>query len=481
MKRLQGLVFISIIVLISACTKIKTTDIGSGLIPPVDGVLTKDTIIDVTAKNAGIDSIRVLIDEDHVMGYMNDPLFGKTTAKINFQVRPSFFPYSFEVRKDSLHLDSVVLVLAYDGVYGDSTLPLSLRAYEIANDEEFRNDTVYLNTKDFELAGEITENHIPKTVDVRKLQDSVYYFQDSGINQIRLRLSPALGQRLLNYDSTNAYLSDSTLKNYFRGIQVAADAGIGNALLKINILDANTKLALYYRYDMPDSAGKQRAAVRYFTVNSTTSAHSNYIKRDYSGAQIASYFPSSNAKDSLLFLQTGPGVFANVNIDTTLNNFPNVIVHRAELIVDQIPDLTYLSDKTFPVPDLFLAGYSPDSLRRFALYPDVQLTSTGANYAEFGSIPVLQTDNATNTTYYSYHFDISRYIQNIVTKQGQNYPLVLFAPYNQYINPVVNTRLYLPISATPLNAAACGRIRVAGGSINNPHKMRLHIIYSLVQ
>lgn len=485
MKSRIGLIFSFIILLLSACTKIKTTDIGSGLIPPVDGVLTKDTIIDVTTKNAGFDSTRVGISEDHVVGYLNDPLFGKTYAKINFQASPSFFPYSFEVRKDSLHLDSVVLVLGYDGAWGDTNQNLSLHAYEIASNQEFRNDTVYLNTNDFATSAELTENNAAKIVDIKRLKDSGYYFQDSGINQIRLRLNPSFGQRLLNtYDSTNAYLSDSAFKLAFKGFQIAADPGVGNALLKINLLSADTKLALYYKYDRRDSVGKQTAAVKYFTVKSITtanaSAHSNYIKRDYSGTQVENYYPSPHTNDSLLFLQTGPGIYASVNIDSGISSFPNVIVHRAELIVDQVPDQLYSSDNTFSPPYLFLAGYREDSARRFALYPDVQFASGSSNYGDFGSIPFLQTDNGSN--YNTYRFNITRYIQNIFSHQTQNFPLVLFAAYNQYVYLAENSGLVSSISyPDPLNAAACGRVRVAGGSIASPHKMRLHIIYSLAQ
>lgn len=483
MKRSIALIF-SFIVFITACTKIKTTEIGSGLIPPVDGVLTKDTIIDVTAKNGGIDSVRVGLAEDHVIGYVNDPLFGKTYAKINLQLTPAFFPYSFEVHKDSLHLDSVVLVLDYDGVWGDTTQNIALRAYELQLNQEFKPDTIYLNTVDFATSSEVTENNTAKLVDVRRLKDSVYYFQDSGVNQIRIRLNSSLGQKFLNFDSTNAYKSDSTFRLAFKGLQVAADAGIGNALLKINLLDPNTKLALYYKYDRRDSAGKQTAAVKYFTAKSDFStAHSNYIKRDYSGSQAENYFPSPHAKDSLLFIQTGPGIYSSVKIDDGINSFPNVIVHRAELIVDQVPDQTSSFDELFTPPYLFLSGYSLDSSRRFALYPDVQFSSSsGSNFSTFGSIPFKQVDNSNGGSYYTYRFNITRYIQNIFTHQTQNYPLVLFGAYNQYLYMTENTTSTGPISyPDPLNPVACGRVRVAGGSINNPHKMRLHIIYSLVQ
>jgi hypothetical protein len=42
-------IFIFGVVLIAffGCTRITSTDIGAGLIPPIDGVITKDTLLDL--------------------------------------------------------------------------------------------------------------------------------------------------------------------------------------------------------------------------------------------------------------------------------------------------------------------------------------------------------------------------------------------------------------------------------------------------
>ncbi len=90
------LYFISILAVISACTKIVTSDVGSGLIPQVDGVTTKDTILEVFTKNAGEDTARIGLFDDHILGYTEDPLFGTTRADINVQLYPVSFPYYFD-------------------------------------------------------------------------------------------------------------------------------------------------------------------------------------------------------------------------------------------------------------------------------------------------------------------------------------------------------------------------------------------------
>src|SRR5437868_6987444 len=127
------LFFLFVFITLAACQKIVTSDVGSGLIPPVDGVITKDTVLDVITQNSGTDTIRVGLYDNHALGYTNDPLFGKTTADINVQLYPPYFPYWFDTTANSRILDSVVLVLGYEGGWGDSNQNLALRVYEISN------------------------------------------------------------------------------------------------------------------------------------------------------------------------------------------------------------------------------------------------------------------------------------------------------------------------------------------------------------
>ena len=103
-------VFLSLLTILFGCTKISTTGIGSGLIPPVDAVNTRDTVLDVITKNEGFDTVVVGISDNHALGYIgDDPVFGTTSASINFQLAPPYTPFSYGTTPDSLFLDSVVL------------------------------------------------------------------------------------------------------------------------------------------------------------------------------------------------------------------------------------------------------------------------------------------------------------------------------------------------------------------------------------
>lgn len=485
-KRNLLLAFSVFITLFSACTKIHTTDIGSELLPSVDGVITKDTVFDVISKNVADTFIRVNISNDHSLGYVDDPLFGKTTAIVNVQLKPDFYPYTFEVGQDSLHLDSVVLVLSFKGGWGDTSKPLNLQVYEIEPENNFVHDTAYPSTFYPTHGNRITENPLGTSIDVRSLGNLFHptlFHEDSlTTNQIRIRLdSNSFGNKLLHtFTQNTAYLNDTLFTAALKGFQIVPGQS-SNGLVHVNLLDTNTKLALYYKYDRRDSAGKQDTTVRYFRANQFTSATCNTIIRNRIGTQFADFVPEKNRpNDSLVFLEGGPGSYTRITIPN-LDSLPNIIVHRAELILEQEPDLSNPDEKYFTPPNLFLAAYSTDSMRRFAI-PNATIFSAGyvSNLPQFGSLPIQRT--GISGIEYSYSFDLSRYLQGIVTRKEKSYGLILWAPYYDGVYLAETSLINGGISTSPLNNPAFGRIRVGGGSSipNKPHKMRLHIVYSKI-
>lgn len=499
MKKLFPLLFILVftIVFITACTKIITTDIGGDLIPPIDGVNTKEMFLKVVSKNWKDTIVKVGIGTPNTLGVVNDPLFGKTEASINVELKPNAFPVTFPVGKDSLFIDSVVMVLSYSGAWGDTSKHLGLRVYEIQSPEPdpntdiLRSDTTYATDYTKPLRGnELTENYVAADIDITKLNDvdTIRRFNDVTTSQIRIRLNKSYGEKLLkNFDTTasGAYHNDSLFERTFKGYQIVpSESNAGNALLRINLLDtAKTKLAIYYNYIKRDTAGGLRdTAVRYFTTNSSTSigtGSSNYIKRERS-TEIQNFIPTNiNVNDSLLYIDANPGIYTRILIDS-LPLLTNRIIHRAELVMEQVPG-DPINDGYFTVPNLFLTPYNTDSMRRFALPYDV-VTSGGAvvNQLTYGCIPVKKIDPITQQTIYAYAFDITRYAQGVITRHEEAFPLILYAPSNDFIYATKTSlynNIYTGSSSGPLNAPAIGRVRLGGGN-NTHHKMRLRIVYS---
>lgn len=162
--------------LLAGCTRITSTELGGGLIPPIDGVLTKDTILDVTTDTyEELDSVRIYKSDVHVLGAItNDPIFGRTSASMYFEVTPPVFPFAIPGNKDSIVVDSAVLVLSYKGFYGDSMQPLRLTVSEISQSTRLQRNYSYpVNypaVNPISLAGPLAS---PVTIDIRRLGDSV--------------------------------------------------------------------------------------------------------------------------------------------------------------------------------------------------------------------------------------------------------------------------------------------------------------------
>jgi len=494
-KKQFALVLLLLVFFFSACTKIVTTDIGTGLIPPVDSVTTKEMYFDIVSKNIADTITRVGTGDDHSLGYVNDPLFGQTTATINVQLKPTSFPFYFPVGKDSLSIDSTVLVLSYRGIWGDSIPPLAFRAYEILSDGvpkdvDLSADSVYPTNRVVTRGNEITENKAPKYVSPTTLDDSIYPSFEQAANQLRIPLDKSYGDKLLHsYDTSYAYKNDSLFDSLFRGYQIVPQA-TGNALLRINLSDTNTKLAIYFKYTSRDS-GKTVTAVRYFRCNQYTCGSTNYIQRNRNGKEVESYLPpSSNGapNDSLIFIDANPGIYARLLIPALdSGKLSTMIIHRAEILMEQVPDLGSNSDAILTPPNLFITPFSKDSSRRFALPNDVQLSSGYiSNQSMFGCYPSTKKDPYSGRTISKYSFDISRYVQGIITRHEKSYPLILYGPSVRDFVYATETSLIQVFTGVisssagayiPLNAPASGRVRL-GGANHSAHKMRLHIVYS---
>lgn len=503
-RRILSLVligFLSIVIINWSCTKLDTTNLGSDLIPAVDNVNTfADTFYINATQHDYTDTTLVFSNSDVALGNINtDPLFGRTEAKLFFQLKPDVFPFAFG-NADSIAggLDSVVLCLAYKGFWGDSTMPQLLQVNEL-NDNAFRDSlgsgwywpTTYEPTGIGTLVGS-------KQVDIRDLRNYIVYNnkRDSANNQIRIKLDLGnFANRLFASDSfgldkpgNHIFLNDSIFRHTFNGFSVKTVSGNGNALMYVNYADTNTKLEVHYRRK---NAGKIDTVYSSFKFRSTTasdssiyrSVYANYINRSRSGSL------SENPLPGELYLQGQPGTYAELKIPQ-LTGYTNRIVHRAEIIVEQINDPTDIFANFF-VPPTFLyldlkdsaspvkykpiyydlapgQYYNPDDVTGYSVYP-----ASGPDFSYFGGFKRAKTGPFGESMYY-YNINVTRYIQRMVTDQSRNYDMRLWPAYS-FKYPQYSSQYY-----GYNNSVALGRIRVGNGD-NPNYRMRIRIVYSKIK
>jgi len=488
-----------VFVLFFSCKKInEATELGGDLIPPVDNITTFDTTLTVqafqdlfTLDGAGgtlPDSIRSLSTDVQYLGLINnDPLFGKTDAQMFLQLKPTFYKYTFLNRPDSLHLDSIVLVLDYVERYGDSTVPQTINVYEISQSSKFKIDSAYMIRKnDLATTGPSIGS---ATIDLRKLDDSVKVYKDTTAKQLRIRLSDAFGERLLKYDTAtrgayvDGYSTDSVFCSKFAGFALKSEGG-GNGLMGFNLAGANTKLAIYYKDDNgAQPVNKWDTAVAYFKfATSVGSAAANLVKRDYSSTSWLAT-ASDQIEDNMVYIQATPGTFAKVKIPG-LAGINNRVIHRAELIVEQAFNNIVTDSQFYNPPAMFLDAWDP-SISKYRTVPyDLSVSSAGSiNYANFGIYPLSKLDPA-NQPVKAWHFNLTRYVQNLITAKLPLYEFRLFSPsyvVDTYGIPSLVTDTQIPIQPFSPPSIVKGRVRVHGGqNLSNPQRMRMRIIYSKI-
>ncbi|MBO9730961.1 MAG: DUF4270 domain-containing protein [Chitinophaga sp.] len=438
--------YITLLYAATGCNK--STLLGSGLIPPGDFVNAQDTVIsgiiannyeryDSSVRNGNTAYAKVL-------GSINtDPVFGKTHAFVFTQVSLPQSAFTFEGAGQTL--DSVVLSLAYSGYAGDSTGPQTFRVYRMT-DTKFTIDSNYAYNKvqpynPGELLG-------TATVTPLSLRDSVSIYGAKEAAQLRIKLSTAFGNELLSQKSDGAFKNDSTFRAYLKGFAIVPDTNLGTNrnMLYLNLNDARTKLTVFYKNSEKDSL---RATLAF---NQYSSAHANYFTRNYNGSQASRYINTKNPKgDSILFLNASPGLYTRLTIPG-LENFPAVMINKAELVITQITSGASDMNNIFIEPgSLSLRQYGNGDSTKI---PIDYYTSGGAAYfggtrqviTNFGGIQVVQyTFNLANT--------LQRFIRKLDTNNG--FKLEGYSP------------LYMDVN----------RVK-AGGSNLSQYNIKLRIIYT---
>ncbi|MEI8142024.1 MAG: DUF4270 family protein [Chitinophagia bacterium] len=468
-----------------SCTRISTSELGIDFLSK-DAIETKDTILDVETETIVLqDSLRIYPSDQQVIGDItNDPIFGNTSASLFFQLKPSFYPFFIKGTKDSIIVDSAVLVLSYKGFYGDSSKPVKIYVNKIDPTTPLEVGKYYASNyaNAYGIRKGVAAGN-SKLFNFESAKDSINDRFENASNQIRLRLNQSIGVELLKtYDSNGVYRSDTTFRNTFSGFALTTNAADGhNALIKLSLLDSNTKLALYYSTSATGSVTRD-TLVTYLRFSYYTAQNANFIQRNRAASEIASHL-NGFAKDSLVYVQTSPGTMVKIKVPG-LKTFKNKIIHRAELIAEQVPDAARLmtTDSYMTAPNfLFLGVYDTATKQLRSVPNDYQGVANPQALAQFGGYKVSKSLNGYSNVA-TYNFNVSRYVQGLISRTDSLFDFRLYAPVNDSIK-FVQPYPYNKIQTTDYfstalgNQPAIGRVRLGGGS-HSKFRMRLRIYYT---
>lgn len=457
----------------TSCTKIDTTDLGSELIPVVDNVNTFETILDVETNNFRFpDTTRITGSSLHALGVIgDDPEFGATQASVWAAFNPgSYGVHPFAVQ-DSVVIDSIVLSLATGGVYGDTNSIERFEVFEIDPAPGNFKDSIYrISENEFALTGGRIGS---RDIDFNLLNDSLIYVERTDTvrtaNELRINLDTAWGRRFVNYDTTNQYKTDSAFKTYFKGLAIKASnaSPAKTGLAYINLASTtNTKLTFYTRVW---NNGVIDTTTTVFSYTDGTQA--NLIRRTEAHNYLT-YLDNGNPIDDKVYLQTSPGSYATVKVPG-LDTFKNVnrVIHRAELIIEQIPSAL---DNIYTPPSLlFIDAVNAAGDSTFTIRNDFIYTGQGNGYDVTNLGGILNNKK--------YVFNLTRYMQSVVTKKLPYYTLRIYSPFfaDPWLQAANGTSIALPNFVFVNSPIANGRL-VAGGGNSPTQKMRVRIIYSKI-
>ncbi|MBX2921310.1 MAG: DUF4270 family protein [Chitinophagaceae bacterium] len=485
-----GIVILAVIFNVR-CTKINPTDIGTDLLPTVDNVHTFDTVLRVyTANYLFDDSTRMPYYDNHALGLIeDDPEFGKTDARIYMSLVPNSTNKNPFISSDSIiGIDSAFLNLSYAGaVFGDSNSVQKFTVYEISDPQFLDTFNRVVVRPDFTTTGtpigggQVTLNTIDdaKTIVVKRDTQTVS-------NVLRIPVDPALGLRFAAYDTGTVYPAsrrDSAFQKVFNGIAVKVDetSPSKSAITYYDLENENTKLTFYFRVKnngVIDTLATDFVFAKVLTLGGKAySVSANTINRtpahNYANLDLST--PVTDPEK--IYIQSTPGSYAILTIPG-LKGLDNRLIHRAELSMYRDNDAA--GNDIYLGPDLLYLNLidSANNNRSLTIRDDFVYNSSTASYdyQTFGGF--IKNDK--------YFFNLTRYVQNIVTNKDTIFSFRLYAPkatLDYYVYPKEYGNVPYELESIGVNPnIAKGRVVLNGGGdpALKPKAMVLRIIYSKI-
>jgi hypothetical protein len=333
------------------------------------------------------DSVRTDETLLNLMGSYFDPVLGVNTAGFYVQFRLPNNNVDFGTNPG---VDSIALTLAYGGYYGDISTRQTVHVYEIL--EDYYKDSIYYSTKRLNCSA----SDLANTTFVPKPSDSVVIGGLYSAPHLRIKLDNSIGQKFIAASASASLTDNSSFLQFFKGLYVVAEPiHVSGAMLYFSLLNAQSKLTLYYHNDAHDSLNYT------FIINENSARVTTFDHLQYSGADIN--FQHQIAGDTSLgtgrlYLQSMGGIktFLRFPEIRKLIDSGNVAVNKAELIIT--PDLTVQGSLSLPA-QLTLVKIDNDGTLGFL--PDEYY---GASY--FGG--------AYSSITGEYRFNIAAYVQKLL-------------------------------------------------------------------
>lgn len=395
LKRLRLFSFLVITVVAVSCSR-PDNDLGADLIPDEDLLSTNQT--DTTTLLCTVtneDSVQTSNLSSVMLGRYLDPIMGEVESAFYTQFQLSTSNPNFP---DQFTIDSVVLAIVYDGNFygkkGIQNVAVHQMTEGISRDENYYHNT--LTPYSFQSLVKPGFETYPFDSDGLTIIG-----QDTVIHQLRIRLNESLGQTLLGADES-VYASSDAFKEFFKGVYVRTENdGQYGGISNFDLIDSDSKLSVYYRYD---NNGVEDTTRYDFTIT-TESAYYSKVRFNRWGSPLQGLSQGPISGQEYAYVQAGGGTRTKIQIPflQNLNEIEKRSINQALLIIP------------FDDSQLFAAQSS-----LFLVYKDLE--------GEFRVVPDQVIGNIGGTGNFvadQYVFNISLYVQRLLNNEIQSEGLYL--------------------------------------------------------
>lgn len=436
-----------------------TDSIGLDVDPTTDisGKFT-DTIT-ITSATVREDSVLTNTLSRYPLGYLSDPIFGKTTANIAMSLTLEPPGLSFGTNPV---LDSAVLVLYYGKeFYGDSTSLFQVEVHQL--NSPLNSGTAYYNTTPQSYSSTVLGSKkqrfsIKDSVRVTEIVPGTADITRTKAPQIRIPINSSfITSNFLkassNTLSTNILLNKE-LKGFYLTVNKAQSSGPGGITF-LNLTDSS-RLEVYFK---SESGSTIDTTMHKFPIVNNSMPVIADFKHDYTGTDIPTHLNNASTQHNFTYVQGLAGLRTKIRFPyiEKLKSLGNITINKAELIVSVVGG----TDTFKPASRLIM--YRTDIANQKQFIPDFSTDQTV-------SLTDIDFGGFYDSTNKRYKFMITTYIQDILKGKIKQYDTFL-VPVNQDFNRTVG------LSATGNTA---GQAVIGSGKSGVSYKMKLNIIYSKI-
>ena len=392
--------------------------IGGEVVDPDRPDVTFTDTLSIFASSVEVDSVRTYnslgLLTTYLCGNLDDPIFGKSEAVINTQLRLTGTLDSnilAGIPSGKTKLDSVIIVLRYDtaSFYGNVNTNQDLSVFLL--DEDMDNNVEYYSSDDFAPSRLLAS----ATIDPSK-NDSIFSVINSVGDtifppQVRLVVdnNDELFQDFLFKDGPTSYpyyQDDASFLELVKGIKIRVDENTSTDLMMgFNLTSTIAGMYIYYTDSALVSGSYQ------FLVNNNA-AQMVHFEHDYVGSEAELAIDNETEGNNLFFIQGMSGLNAKFRIPYA-QNLQNAIVNQAQLeltVATMLPDdeAVFHDD---PISQLLISKINSDG--ELAVINDVQAALNNSSLTGVFGGNLIEV-NGNTMVLRKYKMNISAHLQDLI-------------------------------------------------------------------